>query len=149
MNFTTFWTKLEALEKTIAIASPVSKQVLRAHWGTPGQNITDLPVIVNTLSEPDRVLGFGSRDQKLRITVQCLVARATVEDTRSSLIATSFWFAAKDAFDEDVTIGSTVSFSTLRGGDPTVPVILQHGGQAFIGFNAVLDIQDVEEFTFG
>lgn len=149
MNFTAFWTKLEALQKTVAITSPATLQVKRAYWGAPPDQITDLPCIINAMSESDRVLGFGSRDQKLRINIQLLAARTQVEDQRSSLIATSFWFAAKDAFDGDITIGKTVSFSTLRGADPTVPVLLQHGGQIYIGFNAVLDIQDVEAFTFG
>ena len=149
VNFTTFWTNLETLEKAIAISSPVALKVKRAYWGAPQQEITDLPCVINALSETDRILGFGSRDQNLRINVQLLVASATVEDTYNALKATSFWFAAKDAFDEDITIGSTVSFSTLRGADPTVPVILTHGGRAYIGFNAYLDVQDVEDFTFG
>jgi hypothetical protein len=148
MNFTTFWQKLEALEKTIAITSPTTKQVKTAYWGATPQAITDLPCVINALSEPDRVLGFGSRDQKLRINVQCLVAKATVEDARSSQIATAMWFAAKDKFDRDVTITNTVSFSTLKGTDPTVPVILTHAGQAYIGFSAILEIHDFEAFTF-
>ena len=149
MNFTTFWANLETLEKAIAITSPSSSRVKRAYWGAPQQEVTDLPCVINALSETNRTLGYGSRDQNLRINVQLLVASATVEDTHSALKATSFWFAAKDAFDEDITIGSTVSFSTLRGADPTVPVILTHGGRAYVGFNAYLDIQDVEDFTFG
>ena len=148
MNFTTFWTALETLEKSIKITSPVSLQVSRVYWGAPTKSITDLPCVINALSEPDRVLGFGSRDQRLRINVQLLAAKATVEDERSSLIATAFWYAAKDAFDADITIGGNVSFSTLRGADPTVPVILEHAGQAYIGFNGYLDIQDVEDFNF-
>ncbi len=148
MNFTTFWTKLEALEKTIKITSPASKQVKRAYWGATPQAITDLPCIINTLSEPDRVLGFGSRDQKLRINVQLLAAKATTEDAQSSLIATALWYAAKDVFDGDVTIGGTVSFSTLKGADPTVPVILTHANMAYIGFNAILELHDVEAFSF-
>ena len=148
MNFDTFWSKLETLEKGIKITSPATLQVKRAYWGAPPQAITDLPCVINALSEPDRVLGFGTRDQALQVQVQLLVARATVEDTRSSLNATAFWFAAKDAFDADITLGGTVVFSTLKGGTPTVPVILQHGGQAYIGFDAVLQIQDFETFEF-
>lgn len=149
MNFTTFWTKLAALEKTIAITSPAAKQVKQAYWGAPQEQLTDLPVVINALSETERIIGFGSRDQKLRVNVQLLAARVTVEDSRSSLIATALWFAAKDKFDADITVGGTVNFSTLLGADPTVPVILQHAGQAYIGFNAVLEIQDVEDFNFG
>ena len=148
MNFTTFWTKLEALQKSIVITSPVAKQVKRCYFGAPPEQLTDLPCIINALSEPDRVLGFGSRDQRLKINVQLLAAQATVEDQRSSMIAAAFWYAAKDTFDKDTTIGGTVSFSTIKGADPTVPVILQHGGQAYIGFNAALEIHDVEAFTF-
>ncbi len=149
MNFTTFWTALETLEKSIKITSPVSLQIKRAYWGGPAKSITDLPCVINALSEADRVLGFGGRDQRLRINVQLLAAKATIEDERSSLIATAFWYAAKDAFDRDNKIGSTASFSTLRGSDPTVPVILTHAGDHFIGFNAYLDIQSVEAFDFG
>jgi hypothetical protein len=151
MNFTTFWTKLQALEKGIAITSPVAKQVKAAYWGGPNQafDVGDLPCVINALAEPDRSIGFGTRDQRLRVNVQLLAAKATVEDAQSSLIATAFWFAAKDKFDEDITVGGTVSLSVLKGFDPTVPVILQHAGQAYIGFSAVLEIQDVEEFTFG
>ncbi len=148
MNFTTFWTNLETLEKTIAITSPATAQVKAAYWGATPQTINDLPCVINALSEPDRVLGFGSRDQRGRISVQLLAARATPEDTRSSIIATAFWQAAKNAFDGDVTIGGAVSFSTLKGADPTVPVILTHAGQAYIGFNAYLDLHDFEAFSF-
>ncbi len=149
MNFTTFRTNLETLEKTIAITSPVAMQVKKAYWGAPQQEIADLPCVINALAEPERTIGFGSRDQRLRVNVQLMVARATVENERSSLIATAFWFAAKDAFDKDITFSGAVSLSVLRGADPTVPVILTHGGQSYIGFNAVLEIQDVEDFTFG
>ena len=148
MNFDTFLTNLESLEKSISISSPVSEQVTRVFWGPPPQAISDLPSIVNALTESERTLGFGSRDQIVRVNVQMWVAKARVDDVQSSRKATAFWFAAKDAFDEDTTIGGSVSFSTLRGADPTVPVILSHSGQAYIGFNAMLDIQDVESFDF-
>ena len=148
MNFETFWTALQALEKGIKITTPAAMQVKAAHWGTPPNAVTDLPAVINALSEPDRTLGFGSRDQRMNITVQLLVAKATVEDARSCLLATAFWFAAKDAFDKSSTIGGTVPMATLRGADPTVPVILQHAGQAYIGFSAILDIHAVEAFTF-
>ncbi len=148
MNLTNFLAALQALQNAITITSPVALTVKRSYWGKPQEAPGDLPCIINALAEPDRVLGFGSRDQKVRVNVQLLAARATVENTRSALIATAFWYAAKDKFDRDISIGGTVAWSTLRGADPTVPVILELGGQAFIGFNAILDIQDVESFTF-
>lgn len=148
MNFNAFWSKLAALEKEIQITSPVKLAVANTYWGAPPKALSALPAVINALSETERTLGFGSRDQRLRISVQLLAARATVEDERSSQIATALWFAAKDAFDGDTTIGGTVSLSTLRGGDPTVPVILTHAGQAYIGFNAYLEIHDVEAFEF-
>ena len=149
MNFTTFRTNLEALEKSIAVTSPTSAQVKRVYWGAVPKAITDLPAVINALSETDRTIGYGLRDQRLRVNVQMLVAKALAEDERSSLLATALWFAAKDKFDADITIGGSVSLSVLQGADPTVPVILTHAGEAYIGFNAVLEIQDVEEFTFG
>ena len=148
MNFNTFWTNLQALEKTIAITAPVAKTVKVAYWGAPPQTLNDLPCIINAMAEPERTLGFGSREQRLRINVQLMVEKATVEDQRNSLIATAVWFAAKDVFDRDTTIGGAVSFSTLRGADPTVPVILTHAGIAYFGFNAYLDIMDFRGFTF-
>lgn len=148
MNFATFWSKLEALEKTISVTSPTTVSVKRAYWGAPGEAVSDLPCVINALAEPERTLGFGSRDQLLRINVQILVARATVEDSRSSMTATALWFEAKDVFDRDVTIGGTVPWSTLRGANPTVPVLLSHAGQVYIGVNAYLDVRDVEAFDF-
>jgi hypothetical protein len=151
VTFTTFWTRLKALEKTIQVTSPYSAQVQDAFWGGPPQStdVVDLPCVINSMTESGRDLGFGARDQDLRISIQLLAAKIGIEDDRSGLLATAFWFAAKDAFDADQTIGSTVSLSVLRGGDPTVPVVLQHGGVGYIGFNAVLEIKDVEAFTFG
>ncbi len=149
MNFTTFKTNLEALEKTISVTSPTTATVKRTYWGASAKAITDLPCMINALSETERTIGFGSRDQRLRINVQLLVAKVGAEDDISSLLATALWFDAKDKFDSDITIGGTVSLSVLRGAEPTVPVILTHAGEAYIGFNAVLDIQDVEDFTFG
>ena len=152
MNFDTFYKKLKELEESIAISSPVSLQVKRAYWGAPPQMVTDLPAFINAISEPERILGFGGssggREQRLRVSIQLLAAKSTGDDVQNSRIATALWFAAKDAFDRDTGIGGTVAFSTLRGGEPTVPVILSHGGQSFIGFNAYLDIQDVESFDF-
>ena len=149
MNFMEFWDNLETMEKSIAITSPVVTQVKRAYWGAPMGELNDLPCVINAMAEPDRALGFGTRDQRLRVNVQLIVAKATVEDQRSSLIATAFWFAAKDVFDSDLTIGDTVSLSTFNGANPTVPVILAHGGQRYIGFSAILEIQDAENFSFG
>ncbi len=149
MNFSSFWTKLLALEKAIKITSPTTLQVKNAYWGATPQAITDLPCIINALTESDRTIGFGSRVQGPRVNVQLLAARAGAEDAQSTQIATAFWFAAKDKFDGDTTIGGTVSLSVLRGAEPTVPVILQHAGGAFIGFNAYLEIIDAEAFSFG
>ncbi|MFA7462334.1 MAG: hypothetical protein WCY59_04215, partial [Anaerovoracaceae bacterium] len=70
MNFTNFWTDLQNLEKKIKITSPGTIKVKAVYWGAPPQAISDLPAIINALSESDRVLGFGSRDQRLRINVQ-------------------------------------------------------------------------------
>jgi hypothetical protein len=147
MTFATFWAALEALEKTIAITTPAALTVKRAYWGAP-PTVPDMPCCINALSEPERVLGFGGREQTMRVTIQLIAARATVEDTQSALIATALWFAMKDKFDKATSIGGTVAWSTLRGGEPTVPVILEHAGQAYIGVSAVLDIRDVEAFTF-
>lgn len=149
MNFDNFLSALEELERSISVTSPVAATVKRAYWGAPPQSMTDLPCAINALSEPERTLGFGSREQRLRIQVQVLVGPATGDTSRQSRLATALWFAAKDVFDRDPTIGGTVSFSTLRGGEPTVPVLLQHAGQAYIGLNAYLEIQDAEAFEFG
>lgn len=148
MNFTSFQGKLEILQKTIAITSPAAATVKRVYWGAPAGSVLELPCIFNALTEPDRTLNYGSRDQKLLITVQCLVQKATVEDSAASLRATALWYAAKDVFDADHTIDGSVSFATLKGGNPTVPVILTHAGEAYIGFDAVLEVQDFESFTF-
>lgn len=147
MDFSTFKTKLETLEKSIAITTPATT-IKRTYWGAPAGSVMELPCIFNALTEADRVLVYGSREQSLMITVQCLVQKATVEDAAAGLRATAFWYAAKDAFDKDHTIGGTVSFATLKGGKPTVPVILTHAGEAYIGFDAVLEILDAESFTF-
>jgi hypothetical protein len=148
MNFNTFKTNLTTLETGISITSPAVISVKRAYWGAPPQQINELPAVINALTESSRILGFGSRDQGVRINVQLLAARTNIEDERSSAIATALWFAAKDAFDKDFTIGGAVSFATLIGADPTVPVLLQHSGLSFIGFNAYLDIKDFEKFVF-
>jgi len=145
MNFDVFLDRLIALEKTIGITSPVAATVKRVYFGAPANSISDLPCVINTLAEPERTLGMaGRREERYRINIQLLVARAAPEDERSSRIAAAFWFAAKNAFDADTSIGGTVMFSTLRGANPTVPVILQHGGQAYIGFDAFLDVRSIE-----
>ncbi len=147
MNFDLFLDKLIALEKTISITSPITSTVKRVYFGGPADAITDLPCIINALAEPDRTLGMANRrEERYRINVQLLAARATPEDERSSRVATAFWFAAKNVFDADPTISGTVMFAVLRGANPTVPVILQHGGQAYIGFDGYLEMQHVETF---
>jgi hypothetical protein len=90
MNFTSFWTALETLEKSIAVTSPSAKHVKAAYWGGPSQSFAppDLPCVINSLSESNRTLGFGSRDQGLRVNVQMLVADATIDDPAASMLAT-------------------------------------------------------------
>jgi len=145
LNFDQFLDALFALERTISITSPVAMTVRRTYWGAPTDSITDLPCIINTLAETDRTLGMGTRrEENFRIIIQFLAVRAMPEDERSSRIATAFWFAAKNAFDANTTISGTVTFSTLRGADSTVPVILQHGGLAYVGFDGFLEAQNVQ-----
>jgi len=146
--FDAFWTALKTLEESIAITSPVAMQVKRAYWGAPAQAVTDLPSVINALNASEREFGAGTRDQTLTINIQLLAARATVEDERSSRIATEFWFATQDRFDSDPRIGGTVTWSVLQGASPTVPVILQHAGQAYIGFDAVLTVHIAGAFEF-
>lgn len=135
---------LIALEKTIAITNPVSDQVKAAYWGAPARGVPDLPCCVNAWTEPERQLGFGSLTvERPRVQVQMLVADAMTEDERSARIATSFWFAAKTTFDASRDISATAGITVLVGADPTVPVLLQHGGKAYIGFNAFLDLEEV------
>ncbi len=155
MKFSDFWEKLQALEKSISIDSPVQVKVKRAYWGAPQGELNELPCIINTMCEPERSSGFGAgRLEKLQIDIRCAVAKAGTENERASLIATALWFAAKDAFDADRSIGGTVGITLLRGGGSTVapkavaPVILEHGGQAYIGFSAILEAQDVNRITF-
>lgn len=148
MNFTTFKTKLETLLKSIAITAPVAAQIKNAHLGAL-PNALSLPTARWDLTDNQRQIGFGSRDQRYSVNIQVLISEMGAEDQHSSLKAFNFWSAAKDKFDADITIGGTVSLSVLQGGVPTVPVIIEHGGKAYIGFTAVLDIQDVEDFTFG
>lgn len=147
MNFDAFLTALNNIQRSIAITSPVSQTIRRTHWGPPAGTVNELPCIINIMSETDRTLGMARRRESVyRISVQALIARATPEDERSGRIATAFWFAAKTAFDSDSTIGGTVTHARLVGAHPTVPVILQHAGQAYIGFDATLEIQQVEVF---
>ena len=148
MNFVAFREKLFTLEKSIAITEPVALQVKRAYWGAPGEAISDLPAVINTLVINNRVLGFGSRRQSVRINIQLLATKARAEDTRSYDIATRFWFAALDAFDGDHTIGGSVPLATLQGADPTVPVLLTHADIAYIGFSGYIELNDIEAFTF-
>jgi len=155
MKFADFWKALQNLEKSISIDSPTKISIKRAYWGAPQNELNELPCAINVMSEPDRSVGFGGgRNQKLQIHIHVAVAKASVENEHSSMTTTALWFAAKDAFDRDRTIGGTVSLSLLRGGgsnvapQPVAPVILQHGGQAYIGFSAVLDVQDASKIEF-
>ena len=148
MNFATFKTNLEALLESIEIASPVSLRIKKAHCGALPRALS-LPTARWDLTDNQRVVGFGSRDQRYRVDIQVLISEMGAEDEHSSLKAYEFWSAAKDVFDGDITIGGSVSMSTLQGGSPTAPIKLEHNGKAYVGFSAYLDIQDVEDFTFG
>lgn len=144
MNFTQFLDRLNALQLTISITTPIAANVRHCYWGAPAGAIAHLPAIINDMAETERSVGMGMRGEaRYRIGVQLLAARATPEDLRSSIIATQFWFAAKQVFDANPTISGSVTHAILRGANPTVPVLVQHGGQAYIGFDATLDIQHV------
>lgn len=150
MKFKHFWKELADLQKSVEIFRPEKIKVKAAYWGAPPQQLipSDLPCFINSMSMPDRILGFGARQQTMRIHMQLLVARATVEDPKSGLIATALWFKMLDVFDSNLTIGGTASITRLRGDEPTVPVRLVNAGESYIGLSAVLDIQDVEDFEF-
>ena len=150
MKFKHFWKELADLQKSVEIFRPEKIKVKAAYWGAPPQQMipSDLPCFINSMSMPDRILGFGARQQTMRIHMQLLVARATVEDPKSGLIATALWFKMLDVFDSNLTIGGTASITRLRGDEPTVPVRLVNAGESYIGLSAVLDIQDVEDFEF-
>lgn len=149
MNFSNFKDELHKLQKSISISTPVSQQVQEAHWGAVPKSVTGMPIFINNLTETGRQLGFGQRTTDIRVNMQLFVATSRTEEERASEIATNFWFAAKDVFDGDTTINDTVCFSVLQGADPTVPVLFEHGGQAYIGFNAFLNITDNEGFSLG
>lgn len=145
MNFAAFWNALRTLQNSIAIVTPVTMKVKRSYWGAPSSMMTDLPAIINAMTDANRMLGLGVRRQeRYQITVQLLAGLATPEDERTAHIATEFWFAAKDRFDADPTLGGVVVQATLQGATPTVPVVLTHGGKGYIGFDALLDILHVE-----
>lgn len=150
VKFKHFWKELADLQKSVEIFRPEKIKVKAAYWGAPPQQLipSDLPCFINSMSVPDRILGFGARQQTMRIHMQLLVARATVEDPKSCLIATALWFKILDVFDSNLTIGGTASITRLRGDEPTVPVRLVNAGESYIGLSAVLDIQDVEDFEF-
>lgn len=150
VKFKHFWKELADLQKSVEIFRPEKIKVKAAYWGAPPQQLipSDLPCFINSMSMPDRILGFGARQQTMRIYMQLLVARATVEDPKSGLIATALWFKMLDVFDSNLTIGGTASITRLRGDEPTVPVRLVNAGESYIGLSAVLDIQDVEDFEF-
>ena len=150
VKFKHFWKELADLQKSVEIFRPEKIKVKAAYWGAPPQQLipSDLPCFINSMSVPDRILGFGARQQTMRIHMQLLVARATVEDPKSGLIATALWFKILDVFDSNLTIGGTASITRLRGDEPTVPVRLVNAGESYIGLSAVLDIQDVEDFEF-
>ncbi len=150
VRFRTFWKALSDLQKSVEIYRPAKVKVKEAYWGAPPQQLiaSDLPCFINSMSMPERVLGFGARQQSIRIHMQLLVARATVEDAKSSLIATALWFKMLDVFDKNLTIDGKTSLTNLRGDEPTVPVRLVSAGESYIGISAVLDIQDVEDFDF-
>lgn len=150
VKFKHFWKELADLQKSVEIFRPEKIKVKAAYWGAPPQQLipSDLPCFINSMSMPDRILGFGARQQTMRIHMQLLVARATVEDPKSGLIATALWFKMLDVFDSNLTIGGTASITRLRGDEPTVPVRLVNAGESYIGLSAVLDIQDVEDFEF-
>lgn len=150
VKFKHFWRELSTLQKSIEIYRPAKVKVKNAYWGAPPQQLipSDLPCFINTMSTPERILGFGTRQNFIRVHMTLLVARATVEDPKSAMIATALWFKMLDVFDGDLTIGGEVSLSGLRGDEPTVPVRLVSAGESYIGLSAVLDIQDVETFDF-
>lgn len=146
MNFALFLEKLEELEKTIAITSPVNSRVRAVYTGAPGETLTTLPCVINTFSETQRDVGFGGRDETLLVNIQLMATRSP--NVNASMAAAALWFAAKDVFDADRTIGGTVAVSTLRSSDPGFPVLLTHGGATYIGFSAVLEVRVAEELTF-
>ena len=149
MIFIKFLKQLEIITKTIKIGKPVNLQVKRLYWGAPTQTIADLPAVIATMTEPERTLGFGSREQIIRVNLQLMVGKSMPDNSTLAEAATVLWFAAKRVFDKNTSINGTVEWSTLRGADPTVPVILQHSGYTYIGFNSYLDILAYGAFDFG
>ena len=138
---------------SISITTPsgdvVTQTVKKAYKHHPRQSqaMPDLPAIFNSVSLPRVERGTMMRTRHYQVHVQCVVGKAGVDDDQKLDIATAFLEEALDAFDEDLSLGNTVTIATFRGDEPTVG-LLEHGREAYIGFSGVLDIQMTGTFAF-
>lgn len=139
--------KLILLQAGLSISSPASIAVKKAYKYVPDRNISlpDTPCWMNTFTHVRRERHHGQRDDFY--IVNCRLAVNDADLDRAADIATAFHEAFADALDGNVTLNGTVVVANLRGGDPTL-VLVDWGGQSYVGLNEFVDLEIIETKTF-
>lgn len=143
-------TRITAIQAGLSITDPLTLAVKRAYrFGpAPYAALPDLPCWTNSFAHDRTEVGVGMRVLHYVVRMQFAAAQATVEDDRASDIAAAFYQAALDAFCQDVDLADNVTMSTPRGGEGGVPAIIDRGGQKYVGFEMLLDVQITESFAW-
>lgn len=139
--------RITEIQKAISIDDPMRVDIQAAYKLVPPASVQlpDLPCFLNTWTLVGMETNPEMRTLRYQVSMQCVVARATVEDDISADIATALFEQALDDFGHDIALAGTVTIAIMRGGDPTLVIIER--GQAYIGWQAILDIQITTAFT--
>lgn len=148
MSLRTALDRIIVLQEALTITDPVNLTVKKAYKFVPPASVQvpDLPCCFNSVSLVSIEGNASMRTRRFQVLMQCPVARMTVEDDISMDIATALFEQAVDDFGHDIALQSMVTLVTMRGAEPTVGRM--EWGQAYIGWQAYLDLQITDAFPW-
>lgn len=146
MDIRSALSRLTAIQQGLSITTPITASIKKAWTYFPPENaVVDTPCFLNSWTLVEEARNPSHRIQRYTVRMQLLVHDADME--RAADIATSFHVQLVDALDADVNLAGTVSYQTLRGGNPTL-AILERGGRIYVGLDLYLDLVMSEPRTF-
>lgn len=142
MNIADVIDAVAAVQLGISIDDPAMEMRAAFAYVPDAKAALPIPAWVNSWSMPSHSAQFSNRSVIYTVHMQLFAVPAAVEQERAMRVCSLFHEQVLLAFEDldNSTLGATVSIHTLRGNDPTMGR-LEHGGQAYIGLDYLLDVQ--------
>lgn len=144
MDIGTALDRIVAMQGALAVTSPLAVSVKKAHKFPPNrqQAIAESPAWINTwtLNRIEWTLSGATARRQEFYSVNCQLFVLDADLNRAAEVASAFLPKFVTALGQDHTLGGTVLFADVRGGDPTLG-LLEWAGQGYAGLNLFVDVE--------